>query len=1076
MPRRLRIGTQVWPDDPFWVQVQQAIRQRAEELDLDLVMVEAASLGVLPDVDQENAVEELLALDLNAAIGWNLDQTQLLRVLDAGLPVVDLGESEVRHPLFVSPHGLNEIAARLGEYLAQQLGGSGSVLMAGGLQGHGEDGRSRIAGLRAALQPYPAITVQHLPSPWPYAQAHASIVEAMRSIDAPLDAIFGLSDSQALAARDAGRAQGLVDERTLVVGVNGDPLALAAITAGTMTATMLTPASELGTQAIDLAVRAAQGQPLPRHYSYRPRLVTAANVAEVAAQQLLALAALPSRLVGQSQQQEQHRLRQLETSLEINRLAGLIYDRDRLAIAIADLIRADYEYDEVQLFRWDAARGALDLHQPDLPSELQRSIDLAVTPILQQVLTQNAPVFIPDMQHSHRFAPERSYSETRSRVVVPIRLGGQITGLLDLHSYRSTHHSRYELVALQALADQLGIAMRNSELYGEALKARALAEKADQLKSRLLANVSHELRTPLNIILGYTQSAIETLSPHSSGLPATLQRDLEHVYSGGKHLHRLINDLLDLSRAEIDELDLLPETIATRAFLEEVYQSFASQADPTAAVSLRLDVPARLPVLHADPVRLRQILLNLLQNALRFTRQGEVVLGAEIAVPHVHIWVADTGSGIPIELQEQIFEPFVTAPNNARHDSIGLGLSITRRLVALHHGSMTLESQPGQGSTFHVYMPLPNLSGRPITIKPTNCPALLLIAADERPDETIVELCRRQGLALHRLSAGVDLLASLADVQPVALVWNLAEAGADSWGLFQQVRGQPTLCELPVILYHHDSDDGAGADIALTGVVLKPLSDARLLEAIDQLRQQEAAGPILLVDDDGEAHELYRRLIEAHLPGYPIRSAHGGREALEAVRLETPSLVLLDLVMPDIDGFAVLEQLRAMPQTRNVPVLMISGYMLSLEDIQRLDQARVAFHSKGMLTDLELADVVRRALSQPEALLHSSPLVKHAVAYIQHNYAGALSRQEIADAVGVNADYLTRIFHRELGISPWDYLNRYRIRGAKTLLRTTRASISTIAMQVGFSDAAYFSRVFNRETGTSPREYREQSS
>jgi signal transduction histidine kinase/ABC-type sugar transport system substrate-binding protein/AraC-like DNA-binding protein len=1073
----VRIGTQVWPDDPFWVQVREAIRQRAQQLAVDLVAIVIENLTMRSDEELVSLVEEVLAQDLDALIGWNLSERFARRLLELGLPIVYLNETDLRHPGLVSPLGLYTIATQIGDYLAEQLSGRGIVLAVGGMTGTpGEDGRSRLAGIRDAIGRHPALRLEHIPTLWRYEQAYPQIEQALQQRRGPIDAIFGFSDSLALAARDAACALGRIDARTLVVGINGDPLALAAIAEGHMTATMQTPAADFGTQALDLAVRAARGMPLPDHFSYQPRLVTAANVAEVAAQQLIALAALPSRLVGFSRQQEQQRMTQIETSLEINRRAGLILDRQHLAREITELIRANYGYDEVQLFLWDATTQMLVLEPPDQPVDRRVALNPNESPVLSAALQRNEPVFVPDMRHSHRFAPDPRYPETRSRVVVPIRLGGQIIGLLDLHSYHSTHHTHHELSGLQMLADQLGIAMRNADLYREAVKARTLAEKADQLKTRLLANVSHELRGPLNIILGYSQAALESPNPYGLELPPALRSDLQHIYRSGEHLIRLINDLLDLARAEIDELDLFPETIATRTFLEEVFQSVAGQASAHGQVTWRLDAPARLPVIRADPVRLRQILLNLLHNAQKFTNGGQIVLGAEVLVPHLHLWVADTGRGIPIELQERIFEPFVTVQEDRRHEGIGLGLSIARRLVMLHGGSMTLESQPGQGSTFHVYLPLPNLSGRPITFTATDRPALLLIAADDRPDAVVAELCQRQGLALRHVRPGVYLPALLADVQPVAVVWNLAQAGTDDWTAFQQIRAQPELDALPVILYHHDLGDAPEPDTGMTSVVLKPLSDTKLLDAIDRLRPRDAIGPILIVDDDPQAHALYRRLIAQHLPNYAVRSAQGGREALAILEHETPSLVILDLVMPEVDGFAVLERLRADPSTRHVPVLVLSGHMLSFEDIQRLDQARVIFHGKDVLTEGEAVGIVRRALAQPDALpQYTSMLVKHAVAYIHQNYACALSRQEIADAVGVHKDYLTRIFHRELGLSPWEYLNRYRIKRAKELLRSTHASITAIATQVGFDDPAYFSRVFHKEVGRSPREYRERS-
>ncbi|MDP9311486.1 MAG: ATP-binding protein [Chloroflexota bacterium] len=1076
MSRILRVGTTIWPDDPFWVQVREAIEQEAQQRSVELVSIFRENAHLRSDEEELSFAEEVLAQGLDALIGWDLYERQAGHLLEAGLPIIFLSETHLRHPRLVSPVGLHSIGVFGGTYLAEQLDHRGRVLAVGGLRSNGEDGRSRLAGIREALASYPEMHLHHIPSTWRYEQAYPQIMAGLRELGARIDAIFGFSDSLALAARDAGRELGIVNERTPIVGVNGDPLALAAIAAGGMTATIRTSAADFGSKALNLAVQAARGLPLEPHFSYQPELVTAENVAEVAAQQLIAMASLPSRLVGFSRRQQQQRLVQLETSLEINRRAGLILEREHLSHAIADLIRANYGYDEVQLFLWDSKAQALVLEQRDQQGDHRAVIAVDDSPVLRAALKGHQPVFIPDTRISQRFAPDPTYPDVRARVVVPIRLGEQITGLLDLHSYHSTHHTHHELVGLETLAGQLGIAMRNAELYQEAVQARTRAEKADQLKTRLLANVSHELRTPLNVILGYSQAALESPNPYAIELPPMLRRDMQHIFRSGEHLIRLINDLLDLSRAEIDELELFPETITTHAFLEEVFHAIADQACAQGNVQWRLDVPERLPMLQADPVRLRQILLNLLHNAQKFTSSGEIVLGAEVMLPYLHLWVADTGRGIPIELQEHIFEPFATSRVNQRPEGIGLGLSITRRLIALHGGSMTLESQPNHGSTFHVYLPLPNLSGKPVSISDAQRPAVLLIDAEGKADDTITELCRREGLMLRCLRVGADTSALLADVQPIALAWNLAEANADDWIVFQHIRSQPQLAQLPMLFFAEAGSVPGTPASGMTNVLLKPLSGEKLLEAIDRLQPQAVTGSILIVDDDQDAHDLYRRLITRQLPGYTFRDAMDGREALEILEHETPSLVILDLMMPHVDGFAVLEQLRSAPRTRNVPVLVLSGHVLSAEEIQRLNRAHVTFHSKDILTEAETAEVVERALAQPDALPpQTSMLVKHALAYMQQNYASALSRQEIADAVGVNKDYLGRIFHRELGISPWDYLSRYRIKRAKELLRTTSASITTVAVEVGFDDAAYFSRVFSKEVGCSPREYRDRS-
>jgi signal transduction histidine kinase/ABC-type sugar transport system substrate-binding protein/AraC-like DNA-binding protein len=1068
-----RIGMQVWPADPFWVQVQAAIEQRAEQLAVELVALVIANSDQPSDEELMRLVEEVLAQDLDALIGWNLSNRFAQRILDSGLAIVDLTETDLRHARLVSPLGLYAIARQVGAYLAERLSEHGTVVSVGGAPG---EEHGRLVGIRDALRVHPDLRLVHIPSLWRYEHAYPQIYEALQLHPGSIDAIFGFSDSLALAARDAGRALGLVDERTLVVGINGDPLALAAIAEGTMTATMLTPAADLGREAIELAICAAQGRSFPEHFGFKPRLVTAQNVTEVAAQQLFAMAALPSRLIDVNRQQEQRRFTQLETSLEINRRAGLILDRQHLAHALADLIRANYGYDEAQLFLWDPHTQTLMLEQSRQSTAQGVPARLDEAPLLRVALECNEPVFVPDVRHSHRFAPDPNYPATRSRVVVPIRLGGQITGLLDLHSYHSTHHTHHEIIGLQTLADQLGIALRNAELYGEALQARAVAEKADRLKTVLLTNVSHELRTPLNVILGYSRAAFERLTGGPTNVDAELSQDLGQISRSGEHLLRLINDLLDLSRAEIDELDLLVETIDTSGFLEDVFTSSANNFGAGGAVAWRLELPPTLPPIEADPVRLRQVLFNLLHNASKFTQRGQITLGAEVAPPELHLWIADTGAGIRSELQEQVFEPFISVDTNVRrHEGIGLGLTIARRLVALHRGRMALESQPGHGSMFHIYLPLPRAAVAPAAPNYSGQAALLLISEAAAPPASLVDLAERRGLELRRLSPGDDLASILATDQPALLAWDLA-ADADSGSSFvEQLRAHPHLGQLPVILYHSAPDAAPGLAGSTTSLLLKPLGDTALLEALADLDPRTSNGSILIAEDDPQIRALHQRLIAKHFPDYTIRAVGDGRAALDVLAQETPSLLVLDLVMPEVDGFAVLEALRAHPRSAAVPVLVLSGRALDADDIRRLAAARVVFQTKDVLSDAELAESLRRALVRDEPLPpHTSALVKQAIAFIQQHYNEPISRQEIADTLGVSKNYLGRIFHQELGLSPWEYLIRYRVLRAKELLLTTDYSVADVAARVGFETATYFSHIFHREVGCSPRAFRAQ--
>ncbi len=259
----------------------------------------------------------------------------------------------------------------------------------------------------------------------------------------------------------------------------------------------------------------------------------------------------------------------------------------------------------------------------------------------------------------------------------------------------------------------------------------------------------------------------------------------------------------------------------------------------------------------------------------------------------------------------------------------------------------------------------------------------------------------------------------------------------------------------------------------MTSFVLKSPQQQTLLDAINTLCPSQPSGSILIVDDDPQVRQDHLDLVRQGFPAYAIRLAESGEKALQQMSDEVPALVLLDLVMPGLGGADVLDQMRSDPSLRQVPVIILSNKLLSLDEVKQLEHhSFVTLQNKGIWTANESLEAINRILSGEDALpAHTSALVKRVLVYIHQNYARLLTRWEIAEAIGISEDYLTRLFTRELGISPWDYLNRFRILKAKTLLTTTSHNIGAIARQVGFKDQAYFSRVFRKVVGLSPQEY-----
>ncbi len=853
MKETIRIGSRVQPTDPYWVLVRENMRQRVQEMSVVLVNVNLPLERVTGEA-QLSLLDDLLAQELDALITPRLPEALAQRIVGAGLPLVFTDEMEYTGPGITSPRGLGDAATTAAHCLLKRINYCGTVVMIGGEERFLPTVQRRVNGFLEPVSACPGVRCIQVPTLWRYDEAYEVIMEEAehwrRHIGTgPLTAIFGLSDSLALAGRDAFRLLELADDSTQIVGINGDPLALAAIIAGTMHATVETSAADLARRLLEYACQASRGQPLPTHFPFEQRLITAANAAQAAAEKLVSIADVPSRLVDVNLRQEQQRVTQMQTSLELNRRVGSILDGPQLLRELADIIRSRYEFDHVQLFWWREKDCCLVLDQPgstDAIDEERRCVSLAASGALGQALMRNQAVCIPDTSTSQRFAPEPAWPACRSRVILPIRVGGKTLGVLDLHSHKRSPQSQIMLDALQTLADQLGIALRNAQLYAQALEAKAEAERASLLKSRLLANVSHELRTPLNIILGYSEAALDDRNPYSTHLPTELVQDLQHIQRSGQHLGRLIDDLLNLSQVESGALEVYPEQVDVGALLSDIFNAMAggsTQAD----VEWRLQLPNTLPPLHADPVRLRQVLLNLLSNAARFTLEGHITLGASHANDELHIWVEDTGAGISLLDQDGQIAAAVTTDAfadalRAQH-GVGLGLHVAQHLVSLHRGTLSVRSKPGHGTLFQVRLPL-NTTAQSVQ---------------------------------------------------VALV----------------------------------------AD--------------------------KAGGP------------------------------------------ESSELVL---------------------------------------------QA---------------------------CLQHATDLSRSLAAYVAEHYAAPLSREEISAALKISPNYLSRIFRRDTGMTPWQYLNHYRVCQAQKLLLASELSVTEVAQSVGFNDPAYFVRVFHRETGRPPLQYRKRA-
>jgi AraC-like DNA-binding protein len=494
----------------------------------------------------------------------------------------------------------------------------------------------------------------------------------------------------------------------------------------------------------------------------------------------------------------------------------------------------------------------------------------------------------------------------------------------------------------------------------------------------------------------------------------------------------------------------------------------------------QVQMPGHAPLVWGDRTRLRQVALNLISNAVKFTPQGRVTLTVQADAEHVTVSVSDTGLGIPPEDQQSIFDEFRQSERTTSrgYGGLGLGLAISKHLIELHGGAIGVRSSgvEGEGATF--YFSLPAMPEQTVPAEPAAWPltqVALVLANQVETGEQVSTYLREQGFEVVTkiVEAQADWLAQIRQVAPAAVLLDQRLAAERAWEIVRGLKNDPATQDVPVLFFALTPEGHTGSALELD-YRPKPLGAEQLARVlkfpVDKSQQPKT---ILIVDDDPYCVDLHTRLVKQQAPGSQVLQAFNGREALAILEHCRPDLILLDLMMPELDGFGVLEALQAHAATRDIPVIVLTAQVLNEADMARLNQGVVSVLEKGILSAEETLAHVATALARVSRLGSTAQrLVRRAMAYLHQHYAEPITREQVAQYVSASEGYLANCFHQELGISPMTYLNRYRIMQARTLLEAGELNVTEVALSVGFSDSAYFSRVFVREVGVPPGAFR----
>ncbi|MCV6639205.1 response regulator [Candidatus Albibeggiatoa sp. nov. NOAA] len=530
--------------------------------------------------------------------------------------------------------------------------------------------------------------------------------------------------------------------------------------------------------------------------------------------------------------------------------------------------------------------------------------------------------------------------------------------------------TRYDEVGRLGTAfNEMVIAIDKSDR--ELTIAKEAAEESNRAKSQFIANMSHELRTPLNAIIGYSDmlhDEIEDLEPDE------IAPDLAKINAAGRHLLSLINDILDLSKIESGKMEIYNETFDIQKVLEEVIvtvQILLEQRHNT----LAFDCEPNIGLMHSDVTKVRQILLNLLSNASKFTENGTVGLKVRKQwigdIEWISFSITDTGIGISREQQKKLFKAFsqVDASTTRKYGGTGLGLLITKRFAEMMGGQVSVESELGRGSTFVVRFPTKMASRQTIPELEHTLPVvqdeqatILVIDDDEHVRDLLSKHIQHSGYHVVTAANGEDGLQLAHQLKPQLITLDVMMPQMDGWVVLSELKSHPQVQHIPVVMLSMVENHELGYSLGAAEYLLKPVDQHQIAQVLNKYRNSSSYGKILIVEDDAMIRDMIKQMLQKD--GWEVVFANNGKMGLEKVKTQQPDIILLDLMMPEMDGYEFISQLREQKQQRKIPIIVLTAKDITTHDRQYLSSEVHTIFQKGAYKREELLSELHDLLAQ----------------------------------------------------------------------------------------------------------------